>query len=258
MENLHIAFSGEKSEQEIKKIAEDYFKNFGLGMIELIYFIDRPGEVFKKVSIQGKDNLDKVLSQGKGAILLSAHMGNFILMYLRMAMEGYKTNCIMRRVRDSQFEEYISKFRDENGIQTIYSLPPRQCVVKSLKCLRDNQILFIMLDQNYGDDGRVFVDFFGKPAATATGPVVFSQRSQAPILPVFIVRDGIDGYKIMIDPPVELETVSPQEAEQGAQQVLVRNVSLLTKVIQKYICLYPQEWGGWMHRRWKSKRTAGE
>ena len=247
LENLHAAFDGEKTEQEINKIADTCFDRLGAGMIELIYFLDRPKEILEKVTIEGKETLDAALKKGQGVIFLSAHFGNFILMYLRIALAGYKTNCIMRRVRDEQFEKYISNFRNENGIQTIYSLPHRQCVGNSLKRLRDNQILFILLDQNYGEDGRVFVDFFGQPAATATGPVVFSNRSGAPILPVFIVGNGVNRYKIMIDPPVKLAAI------QGGQSEMVDNVAQLTKIIEKYIRRYPHEWGGWLHRRWKSK-----
>ena len=247
MENLHTAFDGEKTEQEINTIADHCFEGLGSGMIELIYFLDRPKEILGKVTIEGKEHLDAALKKGHGVILLSAHFGNFILMYLRIALAGYKTNCIMRRVRDEQFEKYISDFRNENGIQTIYSLPHRQCVVNSLKRLRDNQILFILLDQNYGDDGGVFVDFFGRQAATATGPVVFSNRSGAPILPVFILSNGVNRYKIIIDPPVKLD------ADPGGESELTQNVAQLTKIIEKYIRLYPHEWGGWLHRRWKTK-----
>lgn len=248
LENLHTAFSGEKTEKEIDGIFRQYFDNIGFGMVELIYFLDRPQKIMEKVAIEGKENLDEALRKGQGAILLSAHFGDFILMYLRMAMAGYKVNCIMRRMKDEQFEGYISDYLDQNGIQKIYSLPYRRCVARSLKSLHDNQILFMLLDQNYGAGGRVFVDFFGRPAATATGPVVFSYRSGAPILPVFIVRDGVGGrHKITIGAPIKLE------AAQGEPSGLARNISQLTKIIEGYIRRYPSEWGGWMHRRWKSK-----
>lgn len=247
MESLHTAFDGEKTNEEINAIADRCFENLGAGMIDLIYFLDRPKEVLEKVTIEGKENLDTALKEGHGVILLSAHFGNFILMYLRMALGGYKTNCIMRRVRDEQFEKYISDFRNENGIQTIYSLPHRQCVGNSLKRLRDNQILFILLDQHYGDEGGVFVDFFGKMAATATGPVVFSNRSGAPILPIFIEGNGANRYKIIIDPPVKFN------ATQGGQSELVANVAQLTKIIEQHIRHSPYQWGGWLHRRWKSQ-----
>jgi KDO2-lipid IV(A) lauroyltransferase len=247
VENLQRAFGSEKSEKEIHTIAENCFKNICSGMIELIYYLDRPKKNVEMVSIEGQENLDKALAAGHGAILLSAHFGNFILMYMRMVLAGYKVNCIMRRVRDEEFEKYISKFRNENGIQTIYSLPHRQCVVNSIKRLRDNEVLFILLDQNYGDVGGVYVDFFGQPAATATGPVVFSERTGAPILPIFILGNGKGRYKIKIEKPVEFDP-----SIKGEQAVL-QNVAVLTKIIEGYIRRYPTEWVGWLHRRWKSK-----
>ena len=247
-ENLQTAFGNEKTEAEIKAILGKYFANIGLGMIELVYFLDRPKKILENVTIIGKENLDEALSKGRGVILLSAHFGDFILMYLRMALEGYKINCIMRRMKDAQFEEYISEYLKKNGVQKIYSLPHRQCVVQSLKCLRDNQVLFMLLDQNYGEGSGVFVDFFGRQAATATGPVVFSSRSGAPIVPIFIVREGKAGeHKIIIDPPIKLEAAQNEEAG------LTRNTAQLTKIIERYIRRYPYEWGGWMHRRWKSR-----
>lgn len=248
LENLYTAFGGEKTEQEINSIVNSYFDSIGSSIIELIYFLDRPKEIVEKVAIEGKEHLDEALKKGQGAILLSAHFGNFPLMLWRMALSGYKTNCIMRRMRDEQFEKYVSDFSNKNGVRTIYSLPHRQCVEHSLKSLQDNQILFILLDQNYGEAGGVFVDFFGHPAATATGPVIFSYRSGVPILPAFIVRDGTDQYKIIIDSPVTLE------AAQYEQLGLVRNTAQLTKIIEGYIRRYPHEWVGWMHRRWKTKK----
>lgn len=245
MENLHTAFDKEKTEQEIKAIADRCFDGFGSGMVELIYLLDRPKEIVKRVIFEGKENLDNALKQGHGVILLSAHFGNFILMYLRMALEGYKTNCIMRRMRDEDFEKYITELRNKGGIQTIYSLPHRQCIARSLKTLMNNQVLFMLLDQHYGEGGRVLVDFFGQPAATATGPVVFSNRSGAPILPVFMVQTGENRHKIIIDPPVKFDAVEGKEPD------LAHSVGQLTKIIEKYIRLYPSEWGGWMHRRWK-------
>ncbi len=252
IENLTNAFGKEKSAKEIDQISWDCFQNFARGMVELIYFADRPDEIRKKVRFEGQEHLDAAFKKGSGVILVSAHFGNFILMYLRLIVEGYKTNIIMRRTRDQKFEEYITEFRDSHGMQTIYDLPARKCVQQSLKALRNNEILFILLDQNYGSDGRIFVDFFGRPAATAAGPIVFSNRTSAPILPIFIMRDGGEQHKIVIEPPVQLET--------GADEMdsTVKSVAKITKIIERYARELPYEWGGWMHKRWKSQAAEGQ
>ena len=51
----------------------------------------------------------------------------------------------------------------------------------------------------------------------------------------------------MIGQPVELEK------EEDSEDELIRNVTKLTKVIEKMIRQYPDQWGGWMHKRWKSR-----
>ncbi len=244
--NLHIAFGNNKSSREIKQIARSWFRNIGLGMTELIYLIDRPEEIKKRVDIEGREHLETALGKGRGVILLSAHFGNFALMLLWMGLAGYKTSYIMRRMKDEEFSEYVYDYCSERGVQTIYSLPFRECIEQSFNSLRDNQLLFILLDQNYGERSGIFVDFFGRPAATATGPVVFSNRSGAPVLPAFIVRTGVNRHKIIIEEPVNFE------AAQDEKSSLMQNTAHLTKIIEGYISRYPHEWGGWMHMRWKS------
>lgn len=255
--NMTVAFSDEKNSREIKQMMKECFRNIGRGMVELIYFLDRPKKIVEKVRIEGKENLDEALKQGKGVIILSAHLGVFILMYLRIILEGYPTNVIMRRTRDEGFERHISNLRRKMGIKTIYALPQRQCIQESIKVLRNNEILFILLDQNYGSEGGIFVDFFGKKAATAAGPVVFSGRTGAPILPMFIVRESSrtpegklklsDKHKVIIDPPIVLRGEAPNKGEN-----LNKNVQVLSDIIEKYVRKYPYEWGGWMHKRWKT------
>jgi KDO2-lipid IV(A) lauroyltransferase len=147
-------------------------------------------------------------------------------------------------------EKYFFEQRTRLGLHTIYNLPRKQCVDTSLKALRNNELMFIPLDQNFGSGAGVFVDFFGQKAATATGPVVFAMRTKAPIIPMFIIRQRGDSYKVIIEPPLSLE-----ERADDKEMIYV-NTGKITKVIEDYIRRYPQEWG-WMHRRWKT-RPRGE
>ncbi|MFH1359786.1 MAG: lysophospholipid acyltransferase family protein [Candidatus Omnitrophota bacterium] len=246
MESLHIALGAEKSEKELKKIYRDCFENVGRSMIEMIYFMAHPDMIKERVTFEGKNHLDEALAQGKGVVAISAHFGNFPLMLLRLVQEGYKTNAIMRATRDEKIEEYFQNLRTRMGLHTIYSLPRKACVDESLKVLRNNEFLFIPLDQNFGSGGGVFVDFFGQQAATATGPVVFSMRTGAPLLPVFMVRQKDDTHKILIEPPLNLIE------NQDDKETIYVNTARITSIIEQYIRRYPEEWG-WMHRRWKSK-----
>ncbi|MFH1692600.1 MAG: lysophospholipid acyltransferase family protein [Candidatus Omnitrophota bacterium] len=248
-ENLLTAFEGEKTPEEVGDLVGKYFRHTLSGMVDFIYFLDRPAKIVEKVQIEGVNYLDEALSRRQGVIMLSAHFGSFGLMFLRMGLGGYKTNFIIRPMRDKQMGNFITSYAAQHGVNTIYALPFRQCVEMSLKALRRNELLFILLDQNYSEEAAVFVDFFGRPAATATGPVVFSARTQAPILPVFITGNMKCGYKITIDAPVVFEQKDPELH-------LECSTAQLTKLIEDRIRLFPCEWGGWMHRRWKTRKES--
>lgn len=249
LESLKIAFGEEKSALDIKKIARDCFTFMAKAGVELLFLMERQALLKKRVEIIGKENLDTALSRGKGVILVSAHFGNFPLMLAKLSLEGYKTAGIIRHMRDVRAEKIFMAKRTELGIKTIYSQPRKACVQASIHTLRNNELLFIPLDQNFGSGG-VFVDFFGRKAATATGPVVFAQRTGATIIPSFIIRQADDTHKIIFEPPLDLER------GKNSQESVIINIQRLTNIIESYIRRYPAEWG-WIHRRWKSKPTQG-
>ncbi len=245
LENLNLAFGREKLTWEKEKIARDCFIFMAKSAMELLFLVDRPNLLKKRVEIVGGRNLDNALSKGKGVILVSAHFGSFPLLMARLALANYQVTGIMRQMRDNRVEQFFFVKRDRVKIKTIYTQPRNTCVSKTLETLRKNEIVFILLDQNFGTGG-IFVDFFGRKAATATGPVVFAQRTKAALLPCFIIRQKDDTHKIIFEPAMQLE-----EAGNSEETVLI-NVQKLTNIIESYIRKYPAEWS-WIHRRWKTQ-----
>jgi KDO2-lipid IV(A) lauroyltransferase len=245
LESLNTAFGREKTPQEIESIAKTSFVHMLKSMVELMFFFDKPAALKDRAIILGKENFDKALASGRGVILISAHFGNFPLLLGRLAVEGYKVGGIMKPMRDVGMEKMFFKKREKFGVRTIYSQPRNECVRSSIQALRDNESIFIPIDQNFGTGG-IFVDFFGQKAATATGPVILAQRTKAALVPVFIIRQSDDTHKIIFEPEVELV-----DGKDSHDFILI-NIQRLTNVIETYIRKYPVEWG-WIHRRWKSK-----
>ena len=248
LESLSYAFGSQMSAKEREKIARDCFIFMAKSAVELMFLMDKPQLLERRVSLEGEDNLKQALGKGCGVILVSAHFGNFPLLLGRLAKSGYKTAGIMRQMRDERVEKMFLDKRDKYGITTIYSQPRKTCVDTTIRFLRDNGIVFIPIDQNFGTAG-VFVDFFGRKAATATGPVVLANRTGAAIIPCFIIRQANDTHKIIFEKPLDLV-----KAEKDEETISV-NIQKLTNIIEAYIRRYPAEWG-WIHRRWKSKPQA--
>jgi KDO2-lipid IV(A) lauroyltransferase len=245
LESLTLAFGQEKPQEEIEQIAKDCFTFMAKSGVELLFLMDRPELLKKRVEIVGKDNLDNALLKGQGVILVSAHFGNFPLLMARLALGGYKVAGIMRSMRDSRVERIFLAKRNRLNIKTIYSQPRNVCVNSTIESLRNNELVFIPIDQNFGTGG-VFVDFFGRKAATATGPIVLAKRTKAMVLPCFIIRQKDDTHRIIFERPLDLEE------GKNSRETIALNIQKLTSIIEAYIRKYPAEWG-WVHRRWKSK-----
>ncbi|MFC1645947.1 lysophospholipid acyltransferase family protein [Candidatus Omnitrophota bacterium] len=243
LESLAIAFPY-KPQSERKAIAKKSMVVMMQCGLEFFYCIKKP-QLFDNIRIEGRQYLDRALKKKKGVIGVTAHFGNFPIMTVKFAKEGYPTNAIVRTMRDPEVGNFIFGLQKHFGMKTIFS-DPRQVVVRdTVKALHSNELVLIQMDQNFGTGG-VWVEFFGKLAATPVGPIVFGLRTGAELLPIFIVREGFGRHCIKILPPPGLEKTD------NTDETVLLNAIKFSKIIENIIREYPVQWG-WVHRRWKSR-----
>ncbi|NTV29517.1 MAG: lysophospholipid acyltransferase family protein [Candidatus Omnitrophica bacterium] len=250
-ESLSVAFGSGMAEEEKMRIAEASAKNLMSGLVGHACSAFRPGLATRIFSLDGKESLDSALQKGRGAVISVAHFGPFSWMLYKFIDLGYKVNVVMRPPRNGFL---YKKFRDAKricGLNIIYSVPVRQCVVECLQALEKGELVFMPVDQNYGGTGRVFVDFFGRKAATATGPVMFARKTGAPLFFAHALPEGSGRFRITLSPEIALEKgVSEREA-------LIAGTAAVTKIVEDLARAYPEQWS-WMHKRWKAVPRDGE
>ena len=90
LENLRLALGDQLSPEEILRVAKESFANHGRGLAELFRFplLDSEG-LLALVQLEGLEHFQAAEAQGKGVLVLSAHLGNFDLMAPLMAAKGY-------------------------------------------------------------------------------------------------------------------------------------------------------------------------
>jgi len=243
LESLSIAFPHLKQEDR-KILARDFFVFMSQSSLEIIYFIKNP-RALESIRIEGKEFLDEALKNKNGVIGLTAHLGNFPLMSFKFARLGYSISVLVRPMRDEKAGDYIHNLRIQTGVKSIFSYPRKECVNQTIEALRDNGIVLIQMDQNFGTGG-VWVKFFDKLAATPVGPIIFALRTKAKVLPMYIVREGLGRHCIKILPPLDLDM------REDKDETILLNAIKFTKVIEHWVKEQPSQWG-WVHRRWKSK-----
>src|SRR5438477_53944 len=119
-----------------------------------------------------------------------------------------------------------------------------------LAALHEHGFLVLPFDQNSTRGLGVFVDFFGEAASTNAGIARIALRTDAPIVPIFIVRDGRRArHTVHVLPIMQVERTGDDQAD------VVRNTQRFSDVFEDMVRRYPEQWL-WMHKRWKT-RPAG-
>jgi Kdo2-lipid IVA lauroyltransferase/acyltransferase len=242
--NLQRAFGDTWSEETIERMVRRSFRHCGQTLAEFMTMSSwSSAEVEKRVELRGRHHLDAALAQGRGALLVTAHYGNWELMAARLVRAGYALHVIARDADDPATNALINWIRGKCGYDVISR---RDATRPALECLRRNECLGILLDQNTVS-GEVYVDFFGHPAATAPGPAILARRTGAPLVPIFDRRREDGTHVVEFQPPLEWTATGDREAD------VLTITAQLTQTIERQIRAEPAQWF-WIHNRWKRQK----
>ncbi|MDD8024953.1 MAG: lysophospholipid acyltransferase family protein [Acidobacteriota bacterium] len=240
--NLAIAFGREKSHTERAAIARASFAGVGATAIDTIKFTGYSvARIRSLVDFEGEDNLVRALAEGKGVLLFSAHYGNWEAAPSVLSEYG-PVYAVARALDNPLIERDLLRLRHRQGSEVIYKAGASRHV---LEALAGGGIVGIVVDQNVLRKRAVFIDFFGKLAATAAGPAVLHFKSGAPLLPIFCHPRG-GRYLVRILPPLDV----PRSGERDAD--LLKTVRIYTKMIEQEIRREPEPWL-WVHKRWNTR-----
>lgn len=228
---------------EAEKIVLSVFENLGMVLAEFIKIptIDK-GFLDKRVSVEGFENYLKAKSEGKGVLMLGAHLGNWELLGATLLLKmGEVASVVYMKTKNPYVDRFIDSIRKSYGINTI---PHHNAMKQVLAALRRGEAVGVLLDQHGGQKEAIKVDFIGRPAATSIGFAIMALRTGAPVVPMFMVRDGDGMFRFIYEKPIYLEKSGDLEKD-------IRNGTIIfNKVIEDYVRRYPEQWF-WVHRRWK-------
>ncbi|MDF1544233.1 MAG: lysophospholipid acyltransferase family protein [bacterium] len=239
--NLRHAFPM-KSEAELAPITRAVFENVGRTAVEVARFGVTTAERLKEIVVPaGREQLDRALEAGNGGIFLTAHFGNWELSACWLAAMGYPIDILVLAQHNDLFDRMLNRSRNRMGVGTMLVGQNTRDIFRALK---QNKLVGIAPDQH--DPSRnLIIDFFGRKAAAARGPALFSIRTGAPILPFLLRRIRHDRHEFISGDPI----FPPSGGDESSQ---VREMVLsYHRFYEEVITRYPDQWM-WTHRRWKA------
>jgi KDO2-lipid IV(A) lauroyltransferase len=241
--NVGIAFP-EMSCEERTKLARASLRHMGRTIVEFTLF---PFLTKQKIAryfvFENFEIADNALKSGKGALMLTLHLGNGDFATAAMSQMGYPLSLISKEIKARWLNEMWFGMRSKHGTQFI---SPEKSSFEILRALKRNRLVIFVLDQFMGPPVGVRSKFFGKETGTAAGLAMIAVRTGVPVLPCYTYRRA-DGVHV-----ARFEEPMPLDDRLNEQNITVLTQAYTDK-LESIVRRHPEQWM-WIHRRWKEFR----
>ncbi|MFA5159207.1 MAG: hypothetical protein WC484_01725 [Candidatus Omnitrophota bacterium] len=239
--NLRLAFGNKKNEAELLWIAEQSIQNLSKLVFEFLRTPEasaHPGRYIEPPDVTPL--MDAVKKKG-GFIAVVSHFGNWEWLAIPIKKYGLHVHAVGRPLKNPYLYRYIREMRKAANL---INIEKSGAVRSSIEVLKHRGILAVLIDQ-HESRGAVWVDFFGRKAATSTLPAMLALKYEYPVLPAFFFRDENGYSKIKYGPLFPLIRTGNFQAD------LLANTQQYVAKIEEEIRKRPGDWL-WAHRRWRT------
>lgn len=187
------------SDETLKQMARKNFQFFGKYLVDFFKFSRlTPARIQRLVSLEHIEYLEQAEALGRGIIFITAHLGNWELGGAILAAQGRRIHAVFLPQRTNKVNELFQKHRSQRGLQCI---PLGHAARGVMEALKRKECVGMLADRDFTAHHFPIV-FFGKPAHLSSGPARIAVKTQAPIVPTFLLRQPDDTFLFRFYPPI--------------------------------------------------------
>ena len=172
--NLELAYGPAMTESERRALTRQVFIHFATAALEFLWASRLSAQTLGELvemDETGLALLKNALDKGRGVLFLASHMGHWELIPVVHGYRGIgQLYGVARRQDNPYLDRKINAIRCRSGTKVIYK---DRAASQILRALKRNEIIGIAMDQNTSR-GHVFVNFFGRQAATTKAIATFA------------------------------------------------------------------------------------
>ena len=234
------------SGEEANRIARRSCQNWGMTTCEFLHLPNASREeICDYTTVSGGEHLRAAHAQGRGVVLLMAHIGNWEMISARLQFE-YSIGAIVRPLSNAAAQDHMANIRRSINLNLFSKFGAAR---PAAKWLRAGNLLCILPDRHAGADG-VLLPLFGRETLFEVSPTRLAMMNNSPIVPILAARrdpwlqDGrID---IQISPAFE---IAPG-ARDSRDEAVLDGTRQVISALETMVRTSPDQWS-WMLRRWR-------
>ncbi len=223
-----------KSDEEKKSVAQKIFQNYATYYLEILKIGPHSKNWFSQnLKVEGIQHLTKALKLGHGAIVITAHFGNWDLAGFALVLQGFKVAAVAEKLNPPSLFRWFCKIRKAMGMQVIGldSQTNRRCFAH----LKENGVLALVADRDLTKNGLP-LPFMGQVVSLPKGPAQLALRSGAAVLPGYLIRQADGTYLGHLNAPLKLTQSNDFENDVTA------NTRLMSQALEEIIRTDLSQW----------------
>ena len=249
LENLRVALPGVTDRHELEKIGKQACGAPFLLALQMFIFEKYGERIMRDLRIEGMEHLERADAEGKGVILITAHLGAVPMVLAILSRLGKPFTPLAMHPSDTTIPHFMMNL-------IIFA--------QILGCDREQPVIWTKRDdtrskvrEHLGKGGRVgitfdiggstVIDFLGRPTGLASGIAHFALDTGAPIVPGHILR-GKRPLEIhaKLYEPLAFEPSGDRAAD------VKKIMAAVGEVGEAMIREAPGQWIGWFGlRQWR-------
>lgn len=184
--------------------------------------------------------LQQVLDDGRGAIIMTMHLGHWDLGLKLMAGHQVPVHVVMRHEDGVEVTRYADEARAMPNLKVHQSGNSPLLAVELMTALRRGELVAVQADRAVGaGSATMAIEFFGAPADLPTGPAQLAMATGAPVVPIFVLFDRKDRYRLVTLPPMRFDRAPRGEQSETALRAAMRT---LAAGMETVVSRYPDQW----------------
>jgi len=234
-----LAYTGRRFPEHgaIRQLVDVYLLFVSQGKSLIDRYAVAAGYKDMAIDIHGYEDVKRLSDEGKGFILLTAHVGNWQVAMTALSRFGKTVYLMMRPEDNTAVKKALNIDKEEESVKIISTDDSLSGVIEAMKAIKNGNIVSIMGDRTYGFSAAE-VSFLGENVHFPYGAFSLAAAAQCPVVVFLSAKVGVNRYIVdvshIIDPPAGIRGKKDEEIKAALQK--------FADVLEEYVTVHPLQW----------------